>query len=114
MDRTRDQRLARARRSGEEHRDIQRRIRLELPPVAHRARAADDDTAATRVWAAGECLKKAGATLNAPLVLSPSPAKAPDGWVLLSSGRLTSATFVGPVRGVEGKLALAIVLSSKS
>src|SRR6185312_6072424 len=46
------------------------------------------ETSATRVWAAKECLKKAGAMVNAPLALV-STSK--DGWVILSSGLFTIA-----------------------
>jgi enediyne polyketide synthase len=49
------------------------------------------DTAATRVWTALECLKKAGVSADAPLVLNTSK---PDGWILLSSGPRTVATYL--------------------
>lgn len=50
---------------------------------------ADLDVAATRVWTALECLKKAGIHAGAPLVLN---ATKPNSWVLLSSGPRTIAT----------------------
>ena len=52
--------------------------------------AEDFDTAATRVWTAMECLKKAGVPGDAPLVLN---ATKPDGWIMLSSGSRTIATY---------------------
>jgi enediyne polyketide synthase len=64
--------------------------------------------AETRVWAATECLKKAGATTHAPLVLTSSTA---DGWVLLSSGARVVATVVGSVRGVQDRVILAVLAS---
>lgn len=64
--------------------------------------------AATRVWAASECLKKAGATVDAPLVFLDST---DDGWVMMRSGALVAATYIAPVRGEEDDLALAIVVS---
>jgi enediyne polyketide synthase len=66
----------------------------------------DFDTAATRVWAAGECLKKAGAMVGAPLVLDASK---PDGWVVLSSGRCSIATCVPSVEGGPERLTIAVL-----
>jgi enediyne polyketide synthase len=67
----------------------------------------DLDAAATRVWTAGECLKKAGTSVVAPLVLASST---PDRWALLCSGSLTVATHVGSVRGDESMLAMAVLI----
>jgi enediyne polyketide synthase len=88
-------------------RDLLGPERFTLAEVLARELGEDQNVAATRVWAASECLKKAGAIINAPLVLVSSSA---DGWVLLAAGPLTIATFVAPVRGVEGKLALAVLV----
>ncbi|KKM16027.1 hypothetical protein LCGC14_1690030, partial [marine sediment metagenome] len=46
-------------------------------------------------WVAAECLKKAGASLDVPLVLRTAT---DDGWVLLAAGTLMIATWVAPVR----------------
>jgi len=46
--------------------------------------------AATRVWAAMECLKKVGAPVKAPIVLA---AAGSDGWVILRSGRTVTVTY---------------------
>jgi enediyne polyketide synthase len=67
----------------------------------------DFDTAATRVWAAGECLKKVGAMVGAPLVLDASK---PDGWVVLSSGHWSIATCVPPVRDADGAVPMAVAV----
>ena len=67
----------------------------------------DFDTAATRVWAAGECLKKAGAMVGASLVLDASK---PDGWVVLSSGHWSIATCVPPVREGDGAKPMAVAV----
>jgi len=67
----------------------------------------DFDTAATRVWAAGECLKKAGAMVGAPLVLDASK---PDGWVVLSSGHWSIATCVPPVGDAAGSMQMAVAV----
>ncbi|HVG28736.1 MAG TPA: type I polyketide synthase [Pyrinomonadaceae bacterium] len=61
----------------------------------------------TRVWAAGECLRKAGASLDAPLLYQST---APDGWVLLTSGRLSIATLVTSLRGSDERLALSVLV----
>ena len=67
----------------------------------------EERPAATRVWAARESLKKAGALDDAPLLLVSSEA---DGWVLLSSGSLRIATWETEVRDVAGKLIVAVLL----
>jgi enediyne polyketide synthase len=67
--------------------------------------------AATRVWAAAECLKKAGRPAGSPLVLA---SRAPGGWVLLGAGPLTVATFPAAVRGTEGPIMLAVLAGARS
>jgi len=62
--------------------------------------------ASTRVWAASECLKKAGARIDAPLVLVSSSS---DGWVVLKAGRLRTATLVVRVQGIEAPLVFAVL-----
>ncbi len=64
------------------------------------------ETSATRVWATSECLKKAGAMMNAPLVLVSSSA---DGWVLLSSGRFKIVTYMVQLRNREDRLIVAVL-----
>ncbi|MCB5165624.1 SDR family NAD(P)-dependent oxidoreductase [Streptomyces bambusae] len=54
------------------------------------------DTAATRVWSAVECLKKAGVLAGAPLTLAPG---ARPNWVVFTAGGLRIATFVTALRG---------------
>jgi enediyne polyketide synthase len=66
----------------------------------------DGDVSATRVWTARECLKKAGAMVNAPLVFV---SKSSDGWVLLSSGVFTIATYKTQFQGREAKFVVAIL-----
>lgn len=65
------------------------------------------DVAALRVWAAYECLKKAGAMLNAPLMLSQTRA---DG-VWLESGEMMIATFVISVQQQENPCIFAILVN---
>ncbi|MEK6408066.1 MAG: SDR family NAD(P)-dependent oxidoreductase [Acidobacteriota bacterium] len=68
------------------------------------------EAAATRIWAASECLKKGGAMVNAPLILS---SLSESGWVLLLSGPLIIATLVTQVRNEENKLAVAVLVRGK-
>jgi enediyne polyketide synthase len=67
----------------------------------------DFNRAATRVWSAGECLKKSGAMANAPLVLAST---SPDGWVLLSSGAQTIATYCAEVCEITDKLVVGVLV----
>jgi len=77
------------------------------------ARGEARDAAATRVWAAGESLVKAGAAPGAPLVLDEVAGTADgDGWVLLRSGRLRIGTLVAPLRGLDGPAALAVLAAA--
>src|SRR5262249_6960968 len=69
----------------------------------------DEATAATRVWTAHECLKKAGMAARAPLVLNGT---AGAGWVVLASGHAVVATFLAHVRGVAAPVVAAALLGS--
>lgn len=68
-------------------------------------RGEDEAAAATRVWAAWESLKKAGANVVAPGVLH---SVMDDGWVQLQAGGFRVATYVAKVAGAEERLALAV------
>ncbi len=83
--------------------------RFALAGVIAKANGEGLEAAATRVWAAGECLKKAGAMVDAPLVLASS---GPDGWVKLAAGPLVIVTFVAAVRGAGNPLALAVLVGN--
>jgi enediyne polyketide synthase len=67
----------------------------------------DEATAATRVWAARECLKKAGVAPDAPLVFAGALGA---GWVALACGRSLVATFRGQVRPAPAPLIVAAFL----
>lgn len=68
------------------------------------------DAAATRVWAARECLQKAGIAWGAPLVVV---GEAPgDGWVVLGSDRVAVPTCVLRLRGSGDELAAAMLVES--
>ncbi|MBI4168488.1 MAG: hypothetical protein HY510_00970, partial [Acidobacteria bacterium] len=96
-------------RPGAVWRDLLGPDRFTLATVVARETGEDEAAAATRVWAAAECLKKAGAVVDAPLVLSSA---ASDGWVKLAAGPLVVATFVARVRGIERPLALALLVGN--
>jgi enediyne polyketide synthase len=80
-----------------------------LAQLIQRERGEDQATAATRVWSAVECLRKAGRTLTGPITLAAGPAGpagpvaveagpgGQGGWVLLRSGAARIATFVTSV-----------------
>ncbi|MGK5552264.1 SDR family NAD(P)-dependent oxidoreductase [Actinomadura kijaniata] len=71
---------------------------------------AGPDDAGTRVWAAMECLTKAGLPVEAPLTVT----RREGDWVFLASGDLTIATFVTAVRGVPEPVLFAILLEGRS
>jgi enediyne polyketide synthase len=79
--------------------------RRTLSIVIARDRGEDADAAATRVWAAGECLVKAGIPASAPMTLG----GAHDGWLELACGRHIIGTYVTQVQGTEEPLALAVL-----
>ncbi|HKU75606.1 MAG TPA: SDR family NAD(P)-dependent oxidoreductase, partial [Pyrinomonadaceae bacterium] len=80
--------------------------RFKLAEVISRETQETLDVAATRVWTAVECLKKAGAGITAPLVFVNAAA---NGWVLLASGELKIASGVIKTSGKEEELAIALL-----
>jgi enediyne polyketide synthase len=68
----------------------------------------DIDVEATRVWAAMECLKKAGLPLREPLKLVRRNA---DGWTLLHGASTPVATFVTRVDTLDRPVAIAVLAS---
>ena len=78
--------------------------RFKLSEIISRETQETLDVAATRVWTSTECLKKAGAGIDAPLIFAGA---APNGWILLTSGELK---IVSGVVQREGKKELAIAL----
>lgn len=90
-------------------RDVLGSERYKLAELISQEGCEDQDTAATRVWAASECLKKAGAVITAPLVLDSS---GEDGWMLLVAGPFIAATYAATIRGAQGRLVLAVAVRS--
>lgn len=64
----------------------------------------------TRVWSAKECIKKAGASINTPLVLLTSHK---DGWVLLGAGKYKIATYTTFLRDNTEALCFSILVEDK-
>ncbi|GAB7045919.1 type I polyketide synthase [Catenuloplanes indicus] len=67
----------------------------------------DVQTAATRVWTAIECLRKAGHVAGEPLTLRPAGRAR---WVELRSGGLRIATFVTTLRDVAEPVVLSVLV----
>jgi enediyne polyketide synthase len=65
-----------------------------LAELIQRERGEEPSVAATRVWSAVECLRKAGRTLSGPITLAADDS---PGWVLLESGAAKIVTFVTSV-----------------
>jgi enediyne polyketide synthase len=65
------------------------------------------DTAAARVWAAAECVRKAGLSNREPLALATD---SPDGWTLLRAGRSSVATYATCLDGVDPPVTFAFLI----
>lgn len=76
--------------------------------LRHRANESSD-AAATRVWAARECLKKAGAMVNAPLSLIKTNE---DGWAILSSGLSMIVTYRTRIKNHDHELVIAMLAAA--
>jgi enediyne polyketide synthase len=81
-------------------------VRIELAQLIEGRTRESGAISATRVWSAGEALKKAGAMINAPLVFVSATA---DGFVLLSSGTFRVVTYATQLREREGKFVIAVL-----
>jgi enediyne polyketide synthase len=80
--------------------------RFKLAELISRETQETLDVAATRVWTSVECLKKAGAGVNAPLVFVSA---SPHGWILLASGELKIASGVIQRESAQDDLAVALL-----
>ncbi|GAA3071255.1 SDR family NAD(P)-dependent oxidoreductase [Streptosporangium carneum] len=69
------------------------------------------DAAATRVWAAAECLRKAGLPQGAPLTWTPARR---DAWTVFASGTLRIATLVTSLRGLPEPVVFAVLTEGRS
>ncbi|MFC3980127.1 type I polyketide synthase [Streptosporangium jomthongense] len=68
------------------------------------------DAAATRVWAAAECLRKAGLPPGAPLTWT---SERRDAWTVLASGGLRVATLVTTLRDAVEPVVFAILTEGR-
>ncbi|HEY6911932.1 MAG TPA: SDR family NAD(P)-dependent oxidoreductase [Myxococcales bacterium] len=83
--------------------------RFELARLIEREGSQPFEVAATRVWTAVECARKAGLPPSAPLVLSEARS---DGWTLLAAGPHPIATVPAQVEGTERPLIVAVLAGS--
>ena len=97
-------------RDGATWQDMLGTERFALATLIARETNDDLDTAATRVWTATECLKKAGAALNATLMLD---AAHEDGWVQLASGSHTIAILATAVWDIDEELVFALLTNGE-
>jgi enediyne polyketide synthase len=81
-------------------------VRMELVKQIEQRARENASISATRVWSAGEALKKVGAGIDAPLVFVSST---PDGCVILSSGNFKIVTYATELREREGKFVIAVL-----
>jgi enediyne polyketide synthase len=79
----------------------------DLIPVINQDTHETSEKAATRVWTARECLKKAGALLETPLTIKES---AQDGWILFAAGEMTIASAMTNLKSHDAPLALAVLV----
>jgi enediyne polyketide synthase len=77
----------------------------ELAHLIARSASEEEAVSATRVWAAGECLKKAGAMINGTFSLASSSA---EGWAVLTSGQLTIGTYLTQIRNQAKRFVLSV------
>jgi len=92
-------------------RDLIGAERFPLAEIIARETGECEDSAATRVWTACECLKKVGSMADTPLVLE-SVTK--DGWTIFGAGSQLIASFVGPLKGFDRHVGLAILVQTTS
>ena len=81
--------------------------RLRLAHLISDSLGEDEMVSATCVWAASECLSKAGASIIAPLVLTSFGKK--SGWLTLSSGRFDIVTLAIRVQGFKNLLVVGVL-----
>jgi enediyne polyketide synthase len=95
-----------AARDDDRWRDLLGGDRLALATLIASEHGDDQDTAATRLWVAGECLKKAGAPVGAALTLLASA----DAWITLRAGSLTVATLVTELADSHERVVLGVAV----
>jgi enediyne polyketide synthase len=96
-----------AARGADAWRDLLGPERFALAELIARERAESPDTAATRVWTAIECVKKAGLMRDVPITL----AAGGRGAVVMEAGSATIATWCEDVRGGSAPFVFAILVT---
>ncbi|HEV3121021.1 MAG TPA: SDR family NAD(P)-dependent oxidoreductase [Isosphaeraceae bacterium] len=86
-------------------RDLLGKEPFALAALIGREMGEDEHTAATRVWSAHECAKKAGIPAGTPLVAVRTRPHEP---VVIAAGQFTVATFALAVRGEETPVVIAL------
>ncbi len=79
---------------------------FELATLVGQTYGEQSDVAATRVWAAIECLQKAGLSPRGPLTLQPANRK---GWAVFAAGEHRIAALATTLRGLNGPVVFAIL-----
>jgi enediyne polyketide synthase len=69
-----------------------------------------DNKSVTRVWSAKECLKKAGASFDAPLILTSSHR---DGWVVLATDRFKIASVFCKMKNEADDTCFSFLIEEK-
>jgi len=95
-----------ARREHAVWRDLLGDERLELARRVAAEGREELDRAATRVWAAAECIKKAGLPVAEPLKLATAGS---DGWTLLRCAGARVATLATHVGGIDGEVVVGVL-----
>lgn len=90
-------------------RELLGQSRFALAALVAKETGEDSDAAATRVWAASECLIKAGAMATAPLLMESHSA---DGWVIFAAGELITATYLASVQACEDRQVFGVLMRS--
>jgi enediyne polyketide synthase len=93
-------------RSAPAWRDLLGPAGLRLAELVAAEQAESLDTAATRVWVAGECLRKAGRRSGELPVLG---APETGGWVMFQAGFARIATLSAPLAGQPGPIVLGLL-----
>ena len=84
--------------------------RMALAELVSADAGEDDDVAATRVWAATECVKKAGLPIRSSLKLDSCTT---DGWVLMRGADAMVATYAARVHGLDSPVVIAMLSNGR-
>ena len=97
-------------RSNEQWSDLLGATGFSLATLTSQEATEDLQTSATRIWMARECLRKAGASLQAPLSLDQT---SDTGWVSFASGECIVLTFIAQLQEQSESLVLAVLVEQE-